>query len=135
MLLRAAIYARRSTDEHQDASIDVQIEEAKRYIIKKGWTLQPGCIFIDDAISRAEFKKRPAILRMLIAAEAQAFDVVVTRDESRLGGDTNRTTLLISDLLDAGARLYYYFRDEQVKLDSAVEKFMITARNFASELE
>lgn len=31
-MARAAIYARRSTDEHQAASLDVQVEEAQRYV-------------------------------------------------------------------------------------------------------
>jgi site-specific DNA recombinase len=133
--MRAAIYARRSTDEHQAASLDVQIDEAKRYLARKGWTLDPEHVFVDDAISRAEFKKRPALIAMLVAAEAKAFDVVVTRDETRLGGDTNRTCLLIQDLLDADVRLYYHYTDEEVRLDNAVAKFLVTARNFASELE
>ncbi|UQA57026.1 recombinase family protein [Polyangium aurulentum] len=57
------------------------------------------------------------------------------RDEARLGGDTNRTSLFIQDLLDAGVRLFYYFTDEEVTIDGAVDKFMINVRNFASELE
>jgi len=133
--MRAAIYARRSTDEHQAASLDVQLDEARRYIARKGWTQDPEHVFVDDAISRAEFKKRPALIAMLVAAEAQAFDVVVVRDETRLGGDTNRTCLLIQDLLDADVRLFYYYSDEEVRLDNAVAKFLVTARNFASELE
>jgi DNA invertase Pin-like site-specific DNA recombinase len=54
---------------------------------------------------------------------------------TRLGGDTNRTSLFMQDLLDAGVRLFYYFTDEEVTIDGAVDKFMINVRNFASELE
>ena len=133
--MRAAIYARRSTEEHQIASLDVQLEEAQRYIAAKGWILRPEHIFIDDAKSRAEFKKRPGLLSMLNAAESRAFDVVVARDESRIGGDTYRTGIVIQDLLDHGARLFYYFTDEEVRLDGAVDKFLVAARAFASELE
>src|SRR5438552_6660567 len=43
--------------------------------------------------------------------------------------------LLIQDMLDAGARLYYYFTGEEVQLNDAISKFMVTARNFAAELE
>ena len=134
-MLRAAIYARRSTDQHQEASLEVQLEEARRYIARKGWLVEESALFIDDAISRAEFKKRPGLFAMLNAAERREFDVVVTRDETRLGGDTNRTTLLIQDLLDHGVQLFYYFTDEPVRLNGAVEKFLVTARNFAAELE
>ena len=133
--MRAAIYARRSTDEHQEASLDVQLGEARRFIASKGWTLCDDHIFQDDAKSRAEFKKRPALIAMLNAAEVKAFDAVVVRDESRLGGDMNRTCLLIQDLLDAGVQLFYYYSGEEVRLEGATAKMMMALRNFASELE
>ncbi|WP_170320056.1 recombinase family protein [Polyangium spumosum] len=133
--MRAALYVRRSTEEHQADSIEVQTGEGRRYIERKGWSLDPAHVFVDDAVSRAEFKKRPGLFSMLNAAEKKAFDVVVVRDESRLGGDTNRTSLLIQDLLDSGARLFYYFSDEEVRVDGAIDKFMVSVRSFASELE
>jgi DNA invertase Pin-like site-specific DNA recombinase len=135
MTIQCALYARRSKEEHQAASIEVQLEEAQRYVAAKGWSLAREHIFIDDSISRAEFKKRPGLFAMLNAAEARSFDVVIVRDESRLGGDTTRTSLLIQDLLDAGVKLFYYFSDEQVVIDGAVSKFMVTVRNFAAEVE
>ena len=100
-LLRCALYARRSTDEHQAASLDVQVEEAKRFIQSKGWLLEPEHVYLEDAVSRAEFKKRPAMLAMLNAASAKQVDVVVTRDETRIGGDMIRTGLVVQDLLDS----------------------------------
>ena len=133
--MRCALYIRRSTEEHQAASIEVQLEEAKRYTAEKGWLLDPKHIFVDDAISRAEFKKRPGLIAMLNAAEAKEFDVVVARDDSRLGGDTYRTGIVIQSLLEAGAQLFYYYTNEEVTLDGAVQKFLVAARSFASELE
>jgi hypothetical protein len=53
----------------------------------------------------------------------------------RTHGTENRTSLFIQSLLDAGVRLFYYFSDEEVTIDGAVDKFMINVRNFASELE
>ena len=117
------------------ASLEVQVGEARRYIAARGWTLDPDHVFIDDAISRAEFKKRPGLLALLNGAGSRTFDVVVARDESRIGGDTYRTGIVIQDLLDHGVRLFYYFTDEGVRLDGAVEKFLVAARAFASELE
>ena len=38
-ILRAAIYARRSTEEHQADSLDTQMENARRFIDAHGWTL------------------------------------------------------------------------------------------------
>jgi site-specific DNA recombinase len=131
--MRVAIYARRSTDEHQAASLDVQTGEARRFCEVKGWTVVGT--FLEDAVSRAEFVKRPALVAMLNAADRKEFDVVVTRDESRLGGDMFRTGLLVQDLLDAGVRLFYYFTNEEVCLDGPHAKFMMAAKAYTSEIE
>src|SRR5690348_16356548 len=112
--MRAAIYCRRSTEEHQVASNDVQKGEALRYIESRGWSLADENVFIDDAKSRAEFKKRPGLVALLNAAKARVFDIVIARDESRIGGDTFRTGIVIQDLLDASVRLFYYHTDEEV---------------------
>jgi site-specific DNA recombinase len=72
---------------------------------------------------------------MLNHAKERAFELVVLRDESRLGGDTYRTGLVIQDLADAGVGIVHYISDELVSIDSAVDKFLVAARNFASELE
>ncbi len=133
--MRCALYGRRSTDEHQMSSMEVQTEEGRRYIAKQGGTLKPEHIFLDDAISRAEFKKRPGLIALLNAANAKQFDAVIVRDESRLGGDTFRSGLIIQDLLESGIRLFYFYSDEEVRCGGAVDKFMIAARSFAAELE
>ncbi len=54
---RAALYLRRSTDEHQMESLETQRENAIGYLPKIGAEL--ALTFEDDAKSRAEFKKRP----------------------------------------------------------------------------
>jgi DNA invertase Pin-like site-specific DNA recombinase len=113
----------------------VQLGEARRFIQRKGWTLSDAHIFIEDAVSRAEFKKRPVLLRLIRAAEAREFDFVVTRDETRIGGDMIRTGLVISNLLDVGVKLWFYYEDREVVLDNATDKFLMAAKNFASELE
>lgn len=133
--LRCALYVRRSKEEHQAASIEVQTEEGARYIAKHGGLLAPGHIFADADHGRAEFKKRPALAAVLNGAQRGEFDVVVVRDETRLGGDMIRTTLLIQELLDAGIRVIYYFNDEEVKIEGATDKVVISLRNYASEIE
>src|SRR5690348_1551195 len=110
--MRCAIYARRSTEEHQVASLAVQLEEAKRYIITKGWTVAEGQIYQDDAVSRAEFKKRPGLIALLNALKSGEFDAIVMRDDTRLGGDMHRTGLVVQDIVDAGKRLFCYFEDQ-----------------------
>lgn len=135
MPLRAALYLRRSTEEHQEESLETQQTNARRFVERQGWSLDPRHVFVDDALSRAEFKKRRGLIAMLLAVEAGEVDVVIARDETRLGGDMHRTGLLMEDIRDGGARLFYYSTGEEVALDTAIDKFLVAARNFASELE
>jgi site-specific DNA recombinase len=124
---------RRSTDAHQEESLETQRRGAVDYCKTRGWIIVEE--FVDDAVSRAEFKKRPGLIRMLNHAGHKTFRLVVMRDESRLAGDISRTGLVIQDLADAGVGIVYYYTDELVSLDGAVDKFLVAARNFASELE
>jgi DNA invertase Pin-like site-specific DNA recombinase len=61
----AAIYARKSTEQtgvsDEEKSVGRQIEHAKAYALKKGWTSSEEHVFVDDGISGAEFVKRPGI--------------------------------------------------------------------------
>lgn len=134
-MMKAAIYTRRSTDEHQAMSLEIQRGEAEAFIREQGWSVADEHIYVDDAISRAEFINRPGLAAMLIGAKRHEFDVAVCRDESRLGGDLIRTALVIQDLLDSGTKLHYYFTKEEVKLDGALSTFAMSARLFAAQLE
>jgi DNA invertase Pin-like site-specific DNA recombinase len=67
----AAIYARKSTEQNgvgdEEKSVARQIEHAKAYAARKGWTVDEAHVYSDDGISGAEFKKRPGFLRLLNA--------------------------------------------------------------------
>lgn len=130
---RVALYLRRSTAEHQEESLETQRQNAVAYAKQRGWVIVAE--YIDDAISRAEFKKRSGLISALNAAEDKQFDILLMRDETRFGGDQFRTGLLMQDLADHGCSIVYYYSDELVDVSSAVSKFLIAARNFASELE
>ena len=61
--LVAAIYARKSTAQHDTAeeakSVTRQIEHARAYAARHGWTVGDEYVYIDDGISGAEFEQRP----------------------------------------------------------------------------
>jgi DNA invertase Pin-like site-specific DNA recombinase len=130
--MRCAIYARKSTED-QELSTKIQVQEAKNYIEVKGWTLAKDHVYIDDAVSRAEFAKREGLIRLL--NNVSEFDAVVIRDETRLGGDMIRTMALLQELLESGVRIFYYYPDEEVNLDDSTQKMILAVKNFASELE
>lgn len=131
-----ALYLRRSSDIHQEESLETQLRGATEYCDARGWVIVE--VFVDGehtAASRAEFVKRPGLIRLLNHSKRSTFELVVMRDESRLGGDMQRTGLVMQDLADAGVGIVYYITDELVAMEDAVDKFLVAARNFASELE
>lgn len=81
--------------EHQVASLDVQLEEACRYLAARGWTLHRRRHLAGRVQETSRFPG---------STERRRGPFVVTRDETRLGGDTYRTGIVIQHLLDHGAR-------------------------------
>lgn len=84
----AAVSARKSTqqDVADDAkSVGRQVEHACAYCALKGWPVNEACIYIDDGIRRAEFEKRPDLVRLLRDVEQPRppFQVLVMSEESR----------------------------------------------------
>jgi DNA invertase Pin-like site-specific DNA recombinase len=80
--MRAVIYARYSSDNQREASIEDQLEICRRYIQRLGWKLVRS--YQDRALSGAS-DNRPAYQQMLADAEAGQFDVVVSEALDRLG--------------------------------------------------
>ncbi|HEY2510105.1 MAG TPA: recombinase family protein [Polyangiaceae bacterium] len=132
--VRAVIYARRS-QQHQDASVETQVEEARRFVLKKGWTLVAEYRDDDKNTGRKEFQKRKEFLRLLADANENKFDVVVVRDNTRLGGDTSRTMRAIEDLKDEGVAVWYYITGTEVRLETWIDKATFAIQNAASEGE
>ena len=93
----AAIYARKSTDQSgvadEQKSVARQIDHARQYATRKGWTVDDASVFVDDGISAAEFANRPGFLRLMNSVKPRAsFQVLVMSEESRLGREANLTS-------------------------------------------
>jgi site-specific DNA recombinase len=135
--LRAAIYARKSNDDDHkcsdNKSITRQVENATNYANSKGWSVDKSNVYIDDGISGAEFVKRPGLIQLM--KEKADFDVLVMSEISRLGRDAERTSLHLVELYDTGINVYYYLTDEQEKLDTATNRFMLRVKTYISEME
>ena len=83
----AAVYVRKSTEQSgiadEQKSVTRQIEHARQYAIRKGWTVDDSYVFMDDGISGAEFANRPGVLRLMNALKPRpAFQVL--GDERRV---------------------------------------------------
>ncbi len=136
----AAVYARKSTEQlgisDKEKSISRQIEHARAYAARKGWTIAEDQVFADDGISGAEFVKRPGFLRLMNALKPRpAFQVLIMSEESRLGREQIETSYSLKQIIDAGVRVFFYLEDKERTLDNAMDKVMLSLTNFAAEME
>ncbi len=100
--MRAVIYARYSSDQQRDASIDDQIRLCREHIAAQGWELAQ--VYRDAALSGAT-TLRPGYQALLAGAREAAFDVVVAEALDRLSRDQEDVAALFKRLQFAGIRL------------------------------
>ena len=136
----AAIYARKSTEQNgvadEQKSVARQVDHARQYAVRKGWTVDDASVFIDDGISGAEFATRPGFLRLMNSVKPRApFQVLVMSEESRLGREAIETAYALKQLVTAGVRVFFYLEDRERTLDSPTDKIMLSLTAFADELE
>jgi site-specific DNA recombinase len=81
-MIRAAIYARYSSDRQQDRSVDDQIAFCRENVTRNGMSFARA--FVDRSVSGAGAINRPGFQEMMRAAEARQFDVIVAEDLDRL---------------------------------------------------
>src|SRR5215471_9253974 len=126
-----SIYARKSTEQSgiadEQKSVARQIEHARAYAIRKGWTVDDALVFVDDGISGAEFQNRPGFLRLMNALKPRApFQILVMSEESRLGREAIETAYALKQLVTAGVRVFFYLEDRERTLDSPTDKIMLS---------
>ena len=83
--MRAAIYARYSSDMQRTASIEDQARNCRRRAEAEGWKIV--ATFSDAAISGSD-SNRPQYQAMQAAAERGDFEVLLLDDLSRLARDS-----------------------------------------------
>lgn len=82
---RAALYARYSTDQSNDRSIEDQLTTCREYAARNGYTIV--ATFEDRAASGASIHGRPGMQSLLRLAPARTFDFVLVELLSRVGRD------------------------------------------------
>jgi len=130
---------RKSTDQNindDEKSVTRQIERARAYAERKGWTVADRHVYADDGISGAEFVKRPGFLRLMTALEPRpTFEALIMSEESRLGREQIETAYALKKITDAGVRVFFYLEDRERTLNGALDKVMLSLTNFAAEME
>jgi DNA invertase Pin-like site-specific DNA recombinase len=135
-----AIYARKSTEQNdvgsEEKSVTRQIQHGKAYAEQKGWTAPTEYVFSDDGISGVNFVSRPGFIRLMNSLKPKPpFNVLVMSEESRLGRESIETAYALKQITDAGVRVFFYLEDRERKLDSAMDKVMLSLATFGAEVE
>ncbi len=121
--MKVRVYLRRSKNDEgkQQFSLDVQRAGCLDFVQRLALG---GCEiveYVDDGKSGDDFHNRGGIRRLL--DEAAGGDVIVCRDQSRLGRDAIEVTLVVRDLVrDRGCRLYYYVTGQEVQFANAIDQ-------------
>jgi len=98
--MRTAAYARYSSDNQRDASLEDQLRNCRAYCERMGWAVPVE--FTDAAMSGAR-NDRPGYLRLM--AESARFDVILVDDLSRLSRDSIEATQTTRRLTFTGVRV------------------------------
>lgn len=79
----AAAYIRVSTEDQTEYSPDSQLKMIRNYAKSHDMTIPAEFIYQDEGISGKRAEKRPAFMKMIAAAKAHAFDVILVYSLSR----------------------------------------------------
>ena len=121
--MKVRTYCRRSKndDGKQQFSLDVQDDGCTDMIQRLGLGSAERVPYVDDGREGDDFHTREDLRRLL--REAQHGDVIVCRDQSRLGRDAIEVTLVVRDLVrDRGCKLYYYVTGQEVPFANAIDQ-------------
>lgn len=101
-MTRAAIYARYSSDNQREASIEDQVRLCRQKTEREGWHLVE--VYSDHAISGAT-TLRPGYQKMLEDARIGRFDILVAEALDRLSRDQENIAGLFKQLSFAAIKL------------------------------
>jgi site-specific DNA recombinase len=98
--MRVAMYARYSSDQQRDASIEDQFRECSAYAEREGWTIAER--YSDAALSGSS-SRRPGFQSLV--RDAERYDIVLAESLDRLSRDMEDTAGLHKRLSFVGVRL------------------------------
>ena len=99
-MTRVALYARYSSDQQREASIDDQFRVCREYAEREGWKIV--ATYKDSAISGDSVILRPGVQTVLADAQCGKFDLVVAEALDRMSRDQADVATLFKHLRFAG---------------------------------
>ena len=129
--MKAAIYARYSSENQRPESITDQIHSCRKYATEHEWAVDDNNIFSDEAVSGAR-EDRVGLHEMMEAARQARFEVLLVDDLSRLARNNLLMLTTIADLRFCGVRVVSVA--DGLDSDQEEANFSIQLRGIANEL-
>ena len=101
--MRAAIYARYSSDLQSETSIDDQVRLCREYAERNN--MDVSAVFTDYAISGGNLNNRPGMLSLMQAAKVNDYDVVIAEALDRISRDQEDIAAIYKRLTHADVRI------------------------------
>jgi len=132
-----AIYARKSTEQERGESVDRQERLCRELATAQGWHVDDRYVFVDKAVSGAEFAKRPGLQALLktLARRPVPFQLVLVTDKDRLGREQIETAYLLKQFALAGVRVVETKTGQPIALATPTDKVLLSVTSFAAEVE
>ncbi|MER9864065.1 recombinase family protein [Mesorhizobium sp. M0185] len=102
-MTRVALYARYSSDNQREASIEDQLRLCREHAAREKWTVVGT--YADAAVSGASIIRRPDVQRLLADAQSGQFEIVLAEALDRLSRDQEDVAGLFKRLRFAGVRI------------------------------
>ena len=102
--MKAAIYARYSSENQRPESIEDQVGACRKFAMGRGYQVDDQHVFSDRAASGAR-KDRHGLTAMLAASELGQFGVVIVDDLSRLARDNYLMLSVLAELRFRGVEV------------------------------
>ncbi len=141
-IVTCAIYARYSTNNQREASIDDQVRKCRETALAKGWQVLDRYVYFDKARSGTASVSRDAFKEMMrIAMSGNCpFQRILVDDTSRVARNTREALDVFSLLSFYGVHVYYVAQNIDTSHETAEEMITINGlidslyiRNLAKE--
>jgi site-specific DNA recombinase len=127
---RSVIYIRVSSQGQEDnASLATQEARCRAYAEERGYAV---LALFSDVHTGAQYRERPGLSALREQVRTRSVDVVLAFAVDRLSRNQAHLAILAEEVEDHGARLEFVTEEFE---DSAVGRFIRSAKSFAAEVE
>src|SRR3989338_1826973 len=132
--IKCAVYARYSSENQKETSIDDQIRKCREFASSKSWEILEDYIYSDKAISGSSIAPRESFnkLRDIALSEDSPFSYILVDDTSRVARNTREALQVFEELTFNNIYVYYVSQGIDTQKETASE--MITLHGMVDSL-